>query len=124
MGIERSGKFLYKGSEDNNVHIGKNYVSSERNRDVKEEKGYRSEVENENNEEFDDIEEVLRTFDLDPKFGPCIGITRSERWHRASKLGLDPPSTILELLRATNSDNKDVSRNGGKYTHSLWENRI
>lgn len=37
-------------------------------------------------------EAALRQFDLTSKFGPCVGISRLERWERAAKLGLDPPA--------------------------------
>ena len=47
--------------------------------------------------------DVLKSFDLNLKFGPCLGITRYERWLRASDLGLDPPRLVIELLsRAPN----------------------
>lgn len=36
-------------------------------------------------------EEEAAIFDWNMKFGPCIGLTRSERWNRAKKLGLNPP---------------------------------
>ena len=28
------------------------------------------------------------------QYGPCIGLSRSERWARAEKLGLDPPENV------------------------------
>ena len=40
----------------------------------------------------------LCEFDLDPRFGPCVGLTRSERWLRAQRLGLAPPSDVKSLL--------------------------
>ncbi|XP_055388588.1 uncharacterized protein LOC129617283, partial [Condylostylus longicornis] len=45
-----------------------------------------------------EIENELRLFDLELKFGPCIGITRLHRFRRAEKFGLDPPIRILELI--------------------------
>ena len=42
--------------------------------------------------------EALRQFDLDLKYGPCLGILRIERWNRAVRLGLEPPKTIQKLL--------------------------
>ncbi|CDS11169.1 hypothetical protein LRAMOSA03432 [Lichtheimia ramosa] len=41
---------------------------------------------------------ILRKFDLDYKYGPCVGLTRMERWLRAEKLGLDPPKEVKEFL--------------------------
>jgi len=45
-----------------------------------------------------DAEVLLRKFDMDPKFGPCVGLSRMDRWNRASRLGLDPPAYLLELM--------------------------
>jgi len=54
----------------------------------------------------------LREFDLNWKFGPCTGITRLERWDRASNFGLDPPANVRHLI-LTNLHDKT-------YTHSCW----
>jgi len=35
---------------------------------------------------------------MDATYGPCIGITRIERWERAHKFGLNPPMDIKDLL--------------------------
>lgn len=42
--------------------------------------------------------EILKQFDFASKYGPCLGITRSQRWARASALGLDPPPAVIETL--------------------------
>lgn len=74
----------------------------------------------------DDVEAVLRQFDLELKFGPCTGMTRYERWMRAKSLGLDPPQDILDLLRAVHADVTcgDPSDHGAEHVHSLFEGRI
>ncbi|KAG8900285.1 hypothetical protein FRB99_006140 [Tulasnella sp. 403] len=41
---------------------------------------------------------ILRVFDLSYDYGPCVGMTRMERWQRASKLGLDPPEIVRLIL--------------------------
>lgn len=41
---------------------------------------------------------ILKLFDLEPRFGPSIGMTRKERWNRAQCLGLRPPSEVYEIL--------------------------
>lgn len=41
----------------------------------------------------------LKTFDLDMKFGPCVGIGRLARWKRGLDLDLCPPREIHDLLR-------------------------
>lgn len=44
------------------------------------------------------IEQILRVFDLDPNYGPSIGLSRLERWQRAQDLDLDPPAEIRQIL--------------------------
>jgi len=55
-------------------------------------------------EDADDIEVVLRKWDLDLKYGPCIGLSRLERWERAKKLGLNPPDYVHKILTAAADD--------------------
>uniref|UniRef100_A0A7N0TBF4 DNA polymerase delta subunit 4 n=1 Tax=Kalanchoe fedtschenkoi TaxID=63787 RepID=A0A7N0TBF4_KALFE len=45
-------------------------------------------------------EDVLRQFDLNMRYGPCIGMTRLDRWERAKKLGMNPPNDIESFLRS------------------------
>ncbi|KAJ7091539.1 DNA polymerase delta, subunit 4-domain-containing protein [Mycena belliarum] len=49
-------------------------------------------------EEQDEFHEALRVFDLSYEYGPCIGVSRLERWERASALGLHPPSEVHDIL--------------------------
>ncbi|KAK7102116.1 DNA polymerase delta subunit 4-like [Littorina saxatilis] len=57
--------------------------------------------------------ETLKQFDLCLDYGPCIGITRLERWQRAEKHDLKPPMKVKEiLLKHSNDEN---------YTQSLWK---
>ncbi|RSH94441.1 hypothetical protein EHS25_004244 [Saitozyma podzolica] len=44
------------------------------------------------------VHHILRVFDMTSKYGPCVGITRLERWERANKWGLNPPEEIREIL--------------------------
>ncbi|KZT07235.1 uncharacterized protein LAESUDRAFT_758641 [Laetiporus sulphureus 93-53] len=44
------------------------------------------------------VDHILRMFDLTYDFGPCIGVTRLQRWQRAEMLGLKPPPEIKEIL--------------------------
>ncbi|KAJ8312493.1 hypothetical protein KUTeg_009866 [Tegillarca granosa] len=39
--------------------------------------------------------EILKQFDLALEYGPCIGITRLERWERAKQHGMNPPPEHL-----------------------------
>ncbi|KAL2160154.1 hypothetical protein VTH06DRAFT_1809 [Thermothelomyces fergusii] len=43
-------------------------------------------------------EKVLRYFDVNSQYGPCVGITRLKRWQRAQRLGLNPPIEVLAVL--------------------------
>jgi DNA polymerase delta subunit 4 len=48
--------------------------------------------------EIDADEKILRTFDLQSKYGPVSGLSRLERFQRAEKLGLAPPQAVKELI--------------------------
>ena len=61
----------------------------------------------------DIVETKLRAFDLETKFGPCLGITRMERWERAQRLGKKPPAEVKALLE----------ENHERYQKSIWEGR-
>ncbi|WVQ94442.1 hypothetical protein IAU59_001521 [Kwoniella sp. CBS 9459] len=45
-----------------------------------------------------DIHHILRVFDMTSSYGPCVGITRLQRWERAKKWGLNPPEEIRTIL--------------------------
>jgi hypothetical protein len=40
---------------------------------------------------------ILRSFDLNYDFGPCVGIPRMDRWERAHRRGLNPPEIVGSL---------------------------
>jgi DNA polymerase delta subunit 4 len=44
------------------------------------------------------IHTIMRNFDLTPKFGPCVGISRLDRYRRAEKMGMKPPVEVLRVL--------------------------
>jgi hypothetical protein len=52
----------------------------------------------EKNPTSNEIHNELFQFDLLSKYGPCIGLTRLERFNRAKKLGLEPPEWMLEYI--------------------------
>ncbi|PTQ34487.1 hypothetical protein MARPO_0080s0095, partial [Marchantia polymorpha] len=54
-------------------------------------------------EKFDSDEKLLRQFDLDTTYGPCLGIARRERYERALFLGLDPSGQVKTLLEHSTS---------------------
>ncbi|KAF7924980.1 uncharacterized protein EAE98_007068 [Botrytis deweyae] len=56
-------------------------------------------------------EKILREWDCMSQFGPAIGISRTKRWHRASRLGLNPPLEVLAVLvKEEEKKNKAVER--------------
>jgi hypothetical protein len=42
-------------------------------------------------------QKVLRKFDLSYEYGPCVGVSRLERWKRAEDLGLEPPVEVGDV---------------------------
>lgn len=40
----------------------------------------------------------LKAFDLDARYGPCMGISRLDRYNRAKMLNLNPPESVRQLL--------------------------
>lgn len=46
----------------------------------------------------DEMEDALRLFDLNPRFGPFTGIGRLVRWDRAQRWGLQPPLLIRRIV--------------------------
>ncbi|ESW19425.1 hypothetical protein PHAVU_006G123900 [Phaseolus vulgaris] len=64
-------------------------------------------------EEYSEEEKTVRAFDTNMKYGPCLGITRLQRWERAHKLGLNPPMEIKTLLESHKVE-----------AQSLWHNKL
>ncbi|ESK87575.1 dna polymerase subunit delta-4 [Moniliophthora roreri MCA 2997] len=44
------------------------------------------------------VHHTLNVFDMTYEYGPCMGLTRLERWERANAMGLNPPVEIREIL--------------------------
>lgn len=61
----------------------------------------------------DEGEQILRKFDMDMTYGPCLGISRLRRWERSHRLGLNPDPAIKSLLLHT-----------GARQDCLWEGRV
>ncbi|XP_038875328.1 DNA polymerase delta subunit 4 [Benincasa hispida] len=51
-------------------------------------------------DDYGALENMLRQFDMNMAYGPCLGMTRMARWERACNLGLNPPKDIETLLKA------------------------
>ncbi|XP_062151683.1 uncharacterized protein LOC133860060 [Alnus glutinosa] len=64
-------------------------------------------------DDYDENEEVLREFDMNMAYGPCLGMTRLARWERARALGLNPPGEIEDFLKA-----------GKVGIQCLWDGRV
>lgn len=47
---------------------------------------------------LDNYTNQLMLFDLNVNYGPCLGISRLDRWNRAEAFGLSPPIQIKEIL--------------------------
>lgn len=43
-------------------------------------------------------EKILREFDMSSQYGPCIGISRLDRWKRARDMELGPPIEVLAVM--------------------------
>ena len=63
---------------------------------------------------WDEAEARLREWDMNARFGPCMSMSRLERWNRAQRLEMDPPVFIHNVLQAF-PELKDKS---------IWHNRI
>ncbi|GAB5578157.1 DNA polymerase delta subunit 4 [Prionailurus iriomotensis] len=57
--------------------------------------------------------ELLRQFDLAWQYGPCTGITRLQRWHRAEQMGLEPPAEVRQVLQTHPGDPRFQYRTSG-----------
>ena len=64
-------------------------------------------------DQYDDLEETLRQFDMDMHYGPCLGLKRLERWERAHRMGMKPPIQVKEI----------IERVSGAPT-CVWEGRV
>jgi len=54
--------------------------------------------------------QILRVFDNSFEFGPCVGVTRLERWERAHAMGLNPPAEIRDILLTEQAAKEDTLR--------------
>ena len=50
---------------------------------------------------------------MDMQYGPCIGVSRFDRWQRAQRLGLNPPAAVWAMLEEE-----------GSSADCLWEGRV
>lgn len=57
------------------------------------------------------IDTILRDFDLTGAYGPCVGITRLERFNRAKSMGMKPDPIIGEILASQEAHTQTNLRN-------------
>ncbi|KAK7052312.1 DNA polymerase delta subunit 4 [Favolaschia claudopus] len=69
-------------------------------------------------ENQDKFHNALRLFDLSYEYGPCVGVTRLQRWERAEKMGLNPPLEIHDILTSAPGQ-KEIS-----YTMSVFHDQV
>nr|PIL98098.1 DNA polymerase delta subunit 4 [Toxoplasma gondii COUG] len=50
------------------------------------------------------LEPMLQRFDMAVQYGPCCGLSRSERWYRADELGMEPPLEVKQAIQFTRGD--------------------
>ncbi|CAK9211452.1 unnamed protein product [Sphagnum troendelagicum] len=62
----------------------------------------------------DDVEEILRQFDMNLAYGPCLGLSRLARWERARGIGLNPSQHVKDVLELC----------AGGDSECLWEGRV
>ncbi|KAI9679490.1 MAG: hypothetical protein M1817_005512 [Caeruleum heppii] len=67
-------------------------------------------------------DKILRHFDLSSQYGPCIGIARTKRWHRADRLHLHPPIEVLAVLLKEGKAKGDVAHQKA-YVDELMSSR-
>ncbi|KAL8043675.1 hypothetical protein ABFX02_08G000300 [Erythranthe guttata] len=65
-------------------------------------------------DEYDEEETILRQFDMNMAYGPCLGMSRLGRWERANALGLHPPQQVQNLLMGSKMNNSEC----------LWDGRV
>ncbi|OEH78148.1 DNA polymerase delta subunit [Cyclospora cayetanensis] len=58
--------------------------------------------------EADEAEQLLRRFDMEAMYGPSVGLSREERWKRAARMGLNPPSEVMEILQMNSKNHMSV----------------
>ena len=67
-------------------------------------------------------EKILRNFDMQAKYGPCIGPTRLERWRGAEAFGLNPPpvEVLAVILAEELRDGIGVGSDSGRDSRRVY----
>ncbi|CCG81598.1 DNA polymerase delta subunit 4 [Taphrina deformans PYCC 5710] len=64
------------------------------------------------------VETILRDFDLTGKYGPCVGISRLDRYNRAVAMKMNPPVEVGKIL------NTQQAQEQAEYKHDLFYGRL
>ncbi|KAF9038554.1 DNA polymerase delta, subunit 4-domain-containing protein [Panaeolus papilionaceus] len=64
------------------------------------------------------IHDILRVFDNTYEYGPCVGMSRLDRWERAEALGLNPPKEVYDILQTKQGSTLD------EYTQSVFYGQV
>lgn len=113
----RSQKFV---QEQRELHVG----NESEPKLAGEDEELRVEEEEEEEEDLHGWEDLspdqikLLRFDMEPRFGPCLGMTRKARFLRAERLGLAPPQDILTILE------EYLERGEEDINQAEWEKRM
>jgi len=83
--------------------------------EVRKRQGYMKPIHGENQTK---VHEILRVFDLSDEYGPCIGVTRMERWQRANDMDMNPPPEVYEILSTQEAREKE------EYSKCVFEHEV
>ncbi|KAI0652895.1 DNA polymerase delta, subunit 4-domain-containing protein [Cubamyces menziesii] len=64
------------------------------------------------------VDHILRVFDLSYEYGPCVGVSRLDRWERAHALGLNPPLEVREILLTKEGTSEE------RYAESVFHSEV
>ncbi|PPQ64365.1 hypothetical protein CVT24_008434 [Panaeolus cyanescens] len=64
------------------------------------------------------IHDILRVFDNSYEYGPCVGMSRLDRWERAQALGLNPPKEVYDILKTKQGSTME------EYTQSVFYGQV
>ncbi|KIY49730.1 hypothetical protein FISHEDRAFT_72364 [Fistulina hepatica ATCC 64428] len=70
-------------------------------------------------EHYNRVNHLLRVFDMSYEYGPCIGVTRLDRWERAEAMGLKPPTQIRDILITDQGLNNDLYKQNVLYDFNM-----
>lgn len=78
---------------------------------------------------YDAAIKLLRSFDLNQDFGPCVGISRLQRFHRAMRLGKSVDDRVLACIESyagvqANGKPMRAGEENVEVTRCLWHEEL